>query len=84
MKTTLQLERIWKEELSPSEDKMAQLYSVGFEKKEIANMLCRSYSTIVNTLRKVYEKLKVRNRSELSIQFVKKKFKILVEVSSLR
>lgn len=63
-------------ELSLSEDKMAQMYAIGFEKKEIASLLSNAYSTVVNTISKVYEKLHVRNRSELSIQFAERKHDI--------
>lgn len=63
-------------ELSLSEDRMAQLYAIGFEKKEIASLLSNAYSTVVNTISKVYEKLNVRNRSELSVQFAERKYNI--------
>lgn len=56
-------------ELSPRRDEIAQFYSLGLEKKEIARKLFREPATINCTLQKVFELLGVRNRSELTLLF---------------
>lgn len=56
-------------ELSPRRDEIAQLYSLGLEKKEIARKLYRETATINCTLQKVFEFLGIRNRSELTLLF---------------
>lgn len=66
------MERVFTE-LSPRRDEVAQLYSLGNEKKEIATKLFRSIATVSNTLQRVYEDLGVRNGRELSILYAERK-----------
>lgn len=54
-------------ELTPECDKTAQLFARGYEKKEIAEIKCRSFYTINNQINTAFEILKVRNGRELSI-----------------
>ncbi|KAA5213341.1 response regulator transcription factor, partial [Bacteroides finegoldii] len=44
----------------------------GLEVKEVANLLFRSSATIRNHMQSIYEKLQVRNRSELSIKMMER------------
>ena len=66
------MERVFTE-LSPRRDEVAQLYSLGNEKKEIATKLFRSLATVSNTLQRVYEDLGVRNGRELSILYAERR-----------
>lgn len=66
------MERVFTE-LSPRRDEVAQLYSLGLEKKEIATRLFRSLTTVSNTLQRVYEGLGVRNGRELSILYAERR-----------
>lgn len=59
-------------ELSDRENEIAQLYGGGLEVKEVANLLFRSSATIRNHMQSIYEKLQVRNRSELSIKMMER------------
>ena len=59
-------------ELSDRENEIAQLYGGGLEVKEVANLLFRSAATIRNHMQSIYEKLQVRNRSELSIKMMER------------
>lgn len=56
-------------ELTPECDKTAQLFARGYEKKEIAEIKCRSFYTINNQINTAFEKLRVRNGRELSILY---------------
>ena len=58
--------------LSDRENEIAQLYGGGLEVKEVANLLFRSSATIRNHMQSIYEKLQVRNRSELSIKMMER------------
>lgn len=66
------MERVFTE-LSERRDEVAQLYSMGLEKKEIAKKLFRSLATVSNTLQRVYEDLGVRNGRELSILYAERR-----------
>lgn len=59
-------------ELSNREDEVAQMYGSGLEVKEVANLCFRSVATIRNQMQSIYLKLKVRNRSELSIKLMER------------
>lgn len=63
--------RIFKE-LSPSRDRIAQMYCAGLEKKEIADKLNRSIITVKNTLQKVYTQLGVNNGRELTLKLAER------------
>jgi DNA-binding CsgD family transcriptional regulator len=65
------MERVFVE-LSPRRDEIAQLYSCGFEKKEIANRLFRSVATVNTTIQRVFEELSVRNGRELTIKYAER------------
>ena len=62
--------------LSDREDEVAQMIGVGLEAKEVANICFRSVATIRNQMQSIYAKLKVRNRSELSVKMMEAKFNV--------
>jgi DNA-binding CsgD family transcriptional regulator len=53
-------------ELTESEQQIAQLVAAGYKNKEIADELCFSIKTVQTYLSRVYEKLGVRSRVELT------------------
>lgn len=55
------------EELTPECDKTAQLFAVGLEQKEIAEVKFRALATIKKQIYTAMDILKVRNGRELSI-----------------
>ena len=59
-------------ELTPECDKTAQLFAQGYEKKEIAEIKCRSYYTINNQINTAFEILKIRNGRELTLKYAEK------------
>lgn len=62
--------------LSDREDEVAQMIVAGLEAKEVANICFRSVATIRNQMQSIYAKLKVRNRSELSVKMMEAKFNV--------
>lgn len=62
--------------LSDREDEAAQMIGAGLEAKEVANICFRSVATIRNQMQSIYAKLKVRNRSELSVKMMEAKFNV--------
>lgn len=64
------------DELSEQEDQVAQMIGSGLEAKEVANIRFKSVATIRNQMQSIYEKLNVKNRSELSIKMMEKMFNI--------
>lgn len=62
--------------LSDREDEVAQMIGAGLEAKEVANICFRSVATIRNQMQSIYAKLKVRNRSELSVKMMEAKFNV--------
>ncbi len=59
-------------ELTPECDKTAQLFAQGYEKKEIAEIKCRSFYTINNQIHTAFEQLRVRNGRELTIKYAER------------
>ena len=59
-------------ELTPECDYTTQLYAMGYEKKEIAEMKNRAVSTINNQLQSSFPILKVRNGRELAIKLAER------------
>ena len=55
-------------ELTPECDYTTQLYAMGYEKKEIAEMKNRAVSTINNQLQAAFEILGIRNGRELAVK----------------
>lgn len=62
--------------LSDREDEVAQMIGAGLEAKEVTNICFRSVATIRNQMQSIYAKLKVRNRSELSVKMMEAKFNV--------
>lgn len=60
------MERIFPE-LTIECERTAIMYCSGLDKKEIAEIKCRSTSTIVNQLRTAYEKLNIINGRQLTL-----------------
>lgn len=60
------------EELSPREKEVLDLLSQGLIYKEIAEKLSISYETVHTYIRRIYEKLQVRTRTEAVAKFLKK------------
>jgi DNA-binding CsgD family transcriptional regulator len=53
-------------ELTPTEQEVADLVGTGLTNREVANALFLSVSTVEANLRRIYQKLGVRSRTELS------------------
>lgn len=64
------------DELSEQEDQVAQMIGSGLEAKEVAEARYKSVATIRNQMQSIYEKLGVRNRSELSIKMMERIYHI--------
>jgi DNA-binding NarL/FixJ family response regulator len=60
------------EELSPREREVLDLLSQGFLYKEIAEKLGISYETVHTYIRRIYEKLQVRTRTEAVAKFLRR------------
>ncbi|MEJ5237779.1 MAG: response regulator transcription factor [Limisphaera sp.] len=59
-------------ELSPREREVLDLLAQGFLYKEIADRLGVSYETVHTHIRRIYEKLQVRTRTEAVAKFLKR------------
>ncbi len=71
------------DELSEQEDQVAQMIGSGLEAKEVANIRFKSVATIRNQMQSIYEKLNVKNRSELSIKMMEKMFNISLDINDI-
>ena len=60
------------EDLSPREREVLDLLSQGFLYKEIAEKLGISYETVHTYIRRIYEKLQVRTRTEAVAKFLRR------------
>jgi DNA-binding NarL/FixJ family response regulator len=60
------------ENLSPREQEVLDHLARGFAYKEIADKLGLSYETVHTYIRRIYEKLQVRSRSEAVAKFLRK------------
>jgi DNA-binding NarL/FixJ family response regulator len=60
------------ENLSPREQEVLDLLSQGFLYKEIAEKLGISYETVHTYIRRIYEKLQVRTRTEAVAKFLRR------------
>jgi DNA-binding NarL/FixJ family response regulator len=60
------------QELSPREHEVLNLLSKGFLYKEIAEKLSISYETVHTYIRRIYEKLQVRTRTEAVAKFLRR------------
>jgi len=60
------------EDLSPREREVLDLLSQGFLYKEIADKLGISYETVHTYVRRIYEKLQVRTRTEAVAKFLRR------------
>jgi DNA-binding NarL/FixJ family response regulator len=60
------------EDLSPREREVLDCLSQGFLYKEIAEKLGISYETVHTYIRRIYEKLQVRTRTEAVAKFLKR------------
>ena len=58
--------------LSPREQKVLELLTQGFLYKEISDQLGVSIPTVSTYIRRIYEKLQVRSRSEAIAKYFKK------------
>lgn len=65
------MERVFNE-LTPEVDFTAQLYGVGKEKQEVADMKFRALATINNQIMTAFEVLGIRNRSELTLKLAER------------
>lgn len=65
------MERVFTE-LTPEVDYTAQLYGVGKEKQEVADIKFRALATINNQIMTAFEVLGVRNRSELTLKLAER------------
>ena len=61
-----------RDDLSPRESEVLDLLSQGFLYKEIAEKLSISYETVHTYIRRIYEKLQVRTRTEAVAKFLRK------------
>jgi DNA-binding NarL/FixJ family response regulator len=60
------------EELSPREKEVLDCLAQGFLYKEIADKLGISYETVHTYIRRIYEKLQVRTRTEAVAKFLRR------------
>jgi RNA polymerase sigma factor (sigma-70 family) len=60
------------ENLSPREQEVLDFLSHGFLYKEIAEKMGISYETVHTYIRRIYEKLQVRTRTEAVAKFLRK------------
>ena len=60
------------ENLSPREQEVLDCLSKGFLYKEIAEKLGISYETVHTYIRRIYEKLQVRTRTEAVARFLRR------------
>ena len=51
--------------LTKTEDRIVRLKMLGYQRKEIADQLCRSLDTVAVHFRNIYEKTEVQNEIEL-------------------
>lgn len=58
------------DELQPTENKIVQLISQGFNNKEIAHRLFLSEGTVRNNISNILTKLNLRDRTQLAIYFI--------------
>jgi DNA-binding CsgD family transcriptional regulator len=68
-------------DLHPAEKKVAELYAWGATKKEIANILHKSYYTIDNQIRNLFRKTGTRKDTEFSAWFFCTRFNITMSLS---
>ena len=59
-------------ELTPECDYTTQLFAMGYEQKEIAEMKCRSIATINNQIAKGKEILNYKNGRDLALKYAEK------------
>lgn len=59
-------------ELTPECDYTTQLFAMGYEQKEIAEIKCRSIATINNQIAKGKEVLNYKNGRELALRYAEK------------
>ena len=64
-----------KEELTPREQEVLDLLAEGMTYQEIADVLVVSVHTVDSHLRKIYGKLRVRNRTQAAIMWLQRKLK---------
>lgn len=69
--------------LTPREKQIAELLAWGGAKKEVADRLSISESTVANISRSVYEKLNIQKATELSVWFFCTTFRIPFNMSPL-
>jgi DNA-binding NarL/FixJ family response regulator len=62
-----------KEKLSPREVEVLELLAQGYLYKEISESLALSYETVHNYIRRIYEKLRVRSRSQAVAKYYAQK-----------
>jgi len=62
-----------KQKLSPRELEVLELLSKGYLYKEISESLGLSYETVHNYIRRIYEKLRVRSRSQAVAKYYEQK-----------
>ena len=67
------------EELTPECDKTAQLFAVGLEQKEVAEIKNRAIATIKKQIYTAMDILKVRNGRELSIKYAERLTGMIIE-----
>lgn len=70
--------------LTRRQEQISGLISCGMAKKEIADMLSISESTVDNTLRAVYEKTGFGKINELTGWWISRRFNIAIDFKALR
>ncbi len=70
--------------LSNREREIGELLAWGAAKKEVADMLHISESTVANTARSIYEKLEIQKATELSVWWFCTRFSIPFDMSPLK
>lgn len=71
-------------QLTTREREIGELLAWGAAKKEVADMLHISESTVANTARSIYDKLEIQKATELSVWWFCTRFSIPFDMSPLK
>ena len=59
--------------LSPREEELLEFLSKGYSNKEIADKIQLSFETVRSYLKRIYEKMHVRSRTEAAVRYLNSK-----------
>ncbi len=70
--------------LTARETQIAEMLAWGAAKKEVADKLCISEHTVVNTVRNIYEKLQIQKATELCVWWFTQKCNVPLSLSPFK